>query len=312
MVQMKSAQAEAIARSVLNVAQNAQAEDHGLEAVDYEAARTAETALSQAAEESWIAESAIASASDASEVYNNAQTHSGSKTAEEEPRSILAKKEQRKAPSTVAEGTNESSTTRAKTAADGLHLAAGRRSLAKSDRGGGEEASRTRRQLTATPLPPIKRPPSPMDKPSTSRPVPLKRRSQVGVGLSGSQSMPSISRHARVGHTAGGESSLTEGDRQPMSVIRQPRSTTALRDAVLSRPLPTTITMQQLLTERGLALMSGAQGPTHRSGIALSRHIHRFGSSSRPDTSGRWIGTIGLEPTFRSKYFSRSSARGFS
>ena len=104
---------------------------------------------------------------------------------------------------------------------------------------------------------------------------------------------------------------MARGDRQRMGTIHRPRSTATLRDAVLDRPLPTTITMQQLLTERGLALVSGAQGPTDRSGTALTRHIHRFGANSRLDTSGRWIGTIGLEPTFRSKYYSRSAIRAF-
>ena len=276
---MKSAQAEARARAALESAQNVQAEDHVGAAVDADASRTVEAAMPAAAEESWIAESAIASASDAAEVYTHAQTPAGLQTANKEPRGVIEMQAKGTAPPAAAAGINKSSTRHPKAAMDDVQQVPGRLSRAKSDHAGGVEAPPTRRRSAVTPLPPIKQSFSPMDEPSRPRPVPLKRRSRAGVGLSGSLSMPS------------------------MRAIQRPRSTTTLQeDAVLSRPLPTTITMQQLLTERGLTLVSGAQGPTHRSSTALTRHLYRFGPSSRLETSGRWIGTIGLEPAFRLKY----------
>ena len=276
---MKSAQAEARARAALESAQNVQAEDHVGAAVDADASRTVEAAMPAAAEESWIAESAIASASDAAEVYTHAQTPAGLQTANKEPQGVIEMHAKGTAPPAAAAGINKSSTRHPKAAMDDVQQVPGRLSRAKSDHAGGVEAPPTRRRSAATPLPPIKQSFSPMDEPSRPRPVPLKRRSRAGVGLSGSLSMPS------------------------MRAIQRPRSTTTLqKDVVLSRPLPTTITMQQLLTERGLTLVSGAQGPTHRSSTALTRHLYRFGPSSRLETSGRWIGTIGLEPAFRLKY----------
>lgn len=67
---------------------------------------------------------------------------------------------------------------------------------------------------------------------------------------------------------------------------------------------PPGITMQGLLAERSICLMSGALSPTRRSKAALTRHLQRIEYAQRIETSGRWIG---LEPTFRSKYSSLHS-----
>ena len=108
---------------------------------------------------------------------------------------------------------------------------------------------------------------------------------QLSSGMPVSVSMPTLpsGRAARPGAAV-----LGAGRRAPAAL--HPRAT---------------ITMQQLLAERGLTLMSGALSPTRRSKTALTRHLHRLEYGKRIETSGRWIG---MEPTFRQKYSSTSRA----